>query len=58
MKKYKLVFKHYKTGELIEKEVIETGFPVEGYRDVFYSLTDDTYIDVIKSTIVSLEEVC
>lgn len=56
MQKYKLVFKHWKTGELIEKKVVYTTFPVRGERDVFYSLDDDAYIDVIKSTIVSLEK--
>ena len=57
MKKYKLMFKHWKTKEVIEKEVIELGFPVEGYRDVFYSITDDSYIDVIRDTIICLEPI-
>ena len=57
MQKYKLTFKHWKTEEVIEKEVIELGFPVEGYRDVFYSVTDDTYIDVLRDTIISLEPI-
>lgn len=56
MTKYKLTFKHWKTGELIEHIVIETGFPSEGYRDVFYSLSENKYIDVIRDTIVSLEK--
>lgn len=55
MQVYKLTFKHWKTGDLIEKRVVGVGFPVQGTRDVFYSLDDDTYIDVIRDTIVSLE---
>lgn len=57
MQKYKLKFSHYKTDDIVEKEVIEVGFPVSGYRDVFYSLTDDKYIDVIRKTIISLEAI-
>lgn len=55
MQVYKLTFKHWKTGDLIEKRVVGVGFPVQGTRNVFYSLDDDTYIDVIRDTIVSLE---
>lgn len=57
MQRYKLKFSHYKKDDIIEKEVIEAGFPVNGYRDVFYSLTDDKYIDVIRKSIISLEPI-
>ena len=57
MQRYKLTFSHYKKDDIIEKEVIEVGFPVSGYRDVFYSITDDKYIDVIRKSIISLEPI-
>lgn len=55
MTKYKLIFQHWRTGNSIEHVVIETGFPVQGTRDVFFSLTENRYIDVIRDTIVLLE---
>ena len=57
MQVYKLTFKHWKTGDLIEKRVWGVGFPVQGTKDVFYSVDDDSYIDVIRDTIISLEKV-
>ena len=53
--KYKLVFKHYRTEELIEKIVKEVDFNQDGDKVVFYSINDKEYIDVIKESIVSYE---
>jgi hypothetical protein len=57
MTQYKLKFRHYKTGDIIEKIVTKPDFNVRGDREIFYSLTDDKYEDVIKKTIVELNEV-
>jgi hypothetical protein len=54
---YKLKFRHYKTGEIIEKIVTKPDFSVQGEKEVFYNLTDNKYEDVIKTTIVEVTEV-
>lgn len=55
--KYKLIFKHWKTNENIEKIVSKVDFTAKGHRDLFYSHDDNNFIDVIKDTIVSLEPI-
>ena len=54
---YKLKFRHYKTGEVIERIVTKPDFSVQGEKEVFYNLTDNKYEDVIKKTIVEVSEV-
>ena len=54
---YRLKFRHWKTGNIIEKIVTKPDFSVDGDKEVFYNLTDNKYEDVIKKTIVEVTEV-
>ena len=49
---YKLKFRHWKTGDIIEKIVTKPDFEAQGDRAVYYNITDDRIEDVIKKTIV------
>tara|TARA_B100002019_G_scaffold291609_1_gene312283 strand:+ start:923 stop:1129 length:207 start_codon:yes stop_codon:yes gene_type:complete len=53
----KLTFKHWKTGELITKIVVEAEFPCTGFRNIYWCPDEEQWLDVITETVVSLEEI-
>lgn len=55
----KITFKHWKTGELLEIVCSDTGLPDNpgSERIVVYDVVNKQYEDIIKDTIVSIEDI-